>query len=341
MYGSLHKIDINCNIVSYQELTLFIRYIDFRGAFRVIGNWVNKDITTQIYSKDNLSGIDTDRSYVYINDKSWYGRNDSTKHYFDSGSEQIKSGYKQYDCEDELTFTQDGIYYVQGRLWDVADNYHADSHGAYKLDKTLPDAPIYSDDTRTYIDDAYNVTVTLRDNLSGVDHVNWCVTRSATYNGESTHVENITTPENSPNAATTFSVPINSNGTWYIHTWVTDRAGNRTYKVSNGYKFFKITPDDITVNPTENGSNILRGTRFDVVTTIPYFTQEDGYNSTLHYIMPNWVNDDVDKKINGQYAITSGFGTDTHTSQYGPTDQAILWKAYVVPYGTPLTKNKW
>lgn len=56
--------------------------------------------------------------------------------------------------------------------------------------------------------------------------------------------------------------------------------------------------------------------------------------------MPNWVNDDVDKKVNGKYAITPGTGTDTHCSQYGPADQAILWKAYVVPYGTPLTKNK-
>lgn len=56
--------------------------------------------------------------------------------------------------------------------------------------------------------------------------------------------------------------------------------------------------------------------------------------------MPNWVNDDVDRKVNGQYSITPGTGTDTHCSQYGPSDQAILWKAYVVPYGKPLTKNR-
>lgn len=312
-----------------------------RGAFGVIGNWVNQDITTQIYAKDNLSGIDTDKSYVYIDDKSWYGRDDNTRHCFDFGSEQIKTGFKQYANEDELTFTQDGIYYVQGKLWDVADNYHSDSHGAYKLDKTKPDIPLYSDDTRAYIDDPYAVTVTLGDNLSGVDHAVWAISRnSSTYNGEAQHLVNVTTPENSPNAATSFNVPIDSNGTWYIHTWVTDRAGNTTYKVSNGYKFFKITPGDVTVNPTTNGSNILRGTRFDVVTTIPYFTQEDENNSTLHYIMPNWVDDDVDQKVNGQYAITPGTGTDTHCAQYGPSDQAILWKAYVVPYGVPLTKNR-
>lgn len=312
-----------------------------RGQFGVIGNWVNNDITTQIYAKDNLSGIDTDRSYVTINDRSWYNRDDSTKHYFDPDTEDIKTGYKIYDLQDELTFTDDGIYYAEGKLWDIADNYHFDSHGAYKLDKTNPDIPVFSDDNRTYIDDPYAINVTLKDNLSGVDRVRWCVTRNTpTYNNESTNLENLTTPENSPNATTNFNVPINSNGTWYIHVWVYDRAGNVTYKVSNGYKFFKITPGDVTVDPTPNGSNILRGTRFDVVTKIPYFTQEAGNNSTLHYIMPNWVNDEVDKKVNGNYAITPGTGTDTHCSQYGPPDQAILWKAYVVPYGVPLTKDR-
>lgn len=136
--------------------------------------------------------------------------------------------------------------------------YHLDSdHSAYKLDKTKPDIPLYSDDTIVYID--YPYAITLRGNLLGVDPAVWAISRnSATYNGETQHFENVTAHENSPIAATTFSVPISSNGTWYIHTWVTDIAGNTKYKVSDGYKFFKITPQDVTVNPTENGSNILR-----------------------------------------------------------------------------------
>lgn len=314
-------------------------WIDETGDKYTRGTWVNKDVTTQIYSRDNLSGIDTDRSYVNIKDRSWYRRNDSTKHYFDYDTENIINHYKEYDLEDTITFSEDGIYSVYGKLWDIAENTHTDTHGEYKVDFTDPDLPIYSDDNRVYIDDDLKVTVTLRDNLSGVDHVRYCVTRSPIYNDESTNLVNITTPENSPHAATSYNTTIKSNGTWYIHTWVWDRAGNMSYKVSNGYKYFKITEDDITVNPTENNKNILRGTRFDVVTTIPYFTQEDGHNSKLHYIMPNWVYDDVEKKVNGEYAVTPGSSADTIAGQYGPKDQAILWKAYVVPYGTPLTKD--
>ena len=55
--------------------------------------------------------------------------------------------------------------------------------------------------------------------------------------------------------------------------------------------------------------------------------------------MPNWINDQVNKKENGVYSITEGKDSVVDSEIYDNDSNIELWSAFIPPYGTPLTKN--
>lgn len=302
-------------------------------------DWTNRTIDLVLTSKDNFSGIDVDNSKLFILDSSHYRQ----------PKETIDIG----DPTTSFKINKNGIYNVDIELEDIAGNKHTKTYEKYKYDDVKPDSPSYSSDNREYIDDTLYVTTTCKDDLSGVSNVTYALTNSPTYSGEHKNSLSLTTREDSPNDTTSFRVTINKNGTWYIHTWVTDRAGNITYNHSNGYKYFKINPSDLVISPNTNpdtkddsidekykGNNVLRGSRFDLLTSIAAFKQEDVDNSTLYYTMPNWINDNINKKINGIYTITQGNDAKVSANAYlTPSNIIQHWRGFIPPYGTPLTKN--
>lgn len=301
-------------------------------------DWTNQPIHVAFKASDNLSDLITGQS-VNIVDSSWYRRN-STVALSSLGIYDDKINWK-YD----FVFNRDGMYSIVGTLKDNATNTTPVNHGLYKYDNTKPNPMAFTGDNRTYIDDLLTVRCTAKDNLSGVAKIEYALTRNTdVYGDESKTTIDQTTLENSPNDTTFFDVDIEENGTWFIHTWITDRAGNVTYTKSKEYKYFKITPDDLTVKPTSNNDNTLRGTRFDITTIIPYFTEDDTQRSTLRYTMPNWTNDNVDKKVSGSYAITSGknaiFVIRHFDNGSGDENNIEFWECFVPPYGTPLSKDR-
>lgn len=298
-------------------------------------DWTNQEISNTVYVEDNLSGLNNQN--LYLRDVSHYNRSDVPLNLV---GETIvgSSPNKKYNYNSKFNIKTDGIYVVEGTVQDRAANSYSVSYGQFKFDNTVPNASSFSDDNRQYIDDQLKVSVGVSDNLSGISKVEYAITNSKTYNNEKKTQVNVTTNENNPSAVGNFDVTINKNGTWYVHTWSYDRAGNVKHSVSDEYKYFEISTDDIVISPTLNNGNIMRGTRFDISTTIKQFTSEDATNSKLEYTMPNWINDDINKKNNNKYVITSGFGAKVNAATISKTNPQF-WSAFAVPFGTPLTKN--
>lgn len=296
--------------------------------------WTNKDITVGALVDENLSDLSTN-SYALITDSS-HIKNADIK-ILKKSLGIINSSYKH---NFSYTLKNDGIYSIKYNMEDNATNLTTLTQSSFKLDKTKPNPATFSNDDRVYIDSDLVVSIGVSDNLSGIEKVEMAVTDSETYNNETKKNLNLTTLENVKDNKATYKHTINSNGTYYFHVWSYDRAGNETYTVSKGYKYFKINEKDILINPYANPNKVMRGTRFDIVATIEKFTKEDFDNSQITYKMPNWINDDINKKVNGQYYATLGFGTDTIAKEYSKDDKLQLWNSYTAPFGSTLTYNK-
>lgn len=315
-----------------------------------------------------------------VTDRSWYQNSqlDIPVQYEGAGPDStgIYSGVTNYKqkYQNTIEINKNGVYTIQGKynekycvtsssannVWsgveefaftDLANNAVKMKSEEYKYDDVLPYLTIFGDDDRDWLDDTLKVKCTVSDDLSGVEKVEYALTRNTDeYTNETKHSVNCMTPEtidhDGKDTTNSFNVTINSNGTWFIHTWVTDRAGNTTYSVSGEYKYFKITDDDVVFKPLSNKDTVLRATRFDVITTIPYLVEDDvDYRCDMLYDAPKWVDDEVTRKVNGEYAVHSGY-TGQRTVDYyengnseedGPYD---YWAAYVPPYGTKVTKNR-
>lgn len=299
--------------------------------------WRNTNMEITISAEDNLSGLQPSYKNFDVVDNSHYKHSLS----WDLIYQGISNNKHLYNKT--IVLKEDGIFNINGKILDNANNATDFTYGLYHIDKTNPYNPEFNPRKRQYLDDELIVDVSVGDNLSGVAKVEYCVTRSETYNGEKKTLVNITTPENAPTTRSSFPVEINQNGKWFIHTWIYDRAGNVTETRSNvGYAYFKINPDEnIKISPTSNQNNVLRGSRFDIITTIDMFTKKDADSSYLLYTMPRWVDDDVDKKINGVYTITPGHGAREMANIYNNlrNRSVDLWYGFIPPYGTPLTKD--
>lgn len=296
--------------------------------------WRNKDIDISLTYSDNLSDLDSN-SYIVLKDSSHY-KNDNI--YLSKDFTNIN--YNKINYASKYTLENDGIYSLTYNLIDNAGNKISGTKSSYKLDKTAPNDAVFSDDGRTYIDSDLEVQIELSDNLSGVAKAELVILSTSEYNDEEKLNLNLSTRENIDGDTTTYKYTINKNGTYYFHVWTYDRAGNVTYNVSEGYKYFKINSDDIVINPYANVGKVMRGTRFDIISTIDKFTEEDFENSEINYKMPNWIVDDIDKKANGRYYASLGFGSDSLAKDFTDDVGLKLWNSYTVPYGAILTYNR-
>lgn len=316
-------------------------------------NWTNNPVNVFIQASDNLSGFYRLNSYVEVKDKSYYNRSQPTNYF----------NYGKLTESKTITLNQDGIYEISINLEDVAKNkMNTVTYGEYKIDRTKPYNAEFSWDYRDYIDEDLTVTVTVGDNLSGVVETRYVLNNSPYDTSGIMHSVSASTAEGQLDYDT-FTVHITEPGSWWIHVYQRDRAGNETWTTSPEYKIVRLghpnnrngetfteQSDKLWISPLQMNHKIARATRFDILLKTYGLTEgETGY-TTVDLTVPKWVDDDVEKKVNGQYAITSGI--TTHTMNYysgyaqGPqtyaTPNTVLqwWKAFIAPYGTPVTLDR-
>lgn len=316
-------------------------------------NWTNNPVSVFIQASDNLSGFYRLYSYVEVEDKSYYNRSQPTNYF----------NYGKLTESKTINLNQDGIYEISINLEDVAKNkMNTVTYGEYKIDRTKPYHAEFSWDYRDYIDEDLTVTVTVGDNLSGVVETRYVLNNSP-YDTSGMHSVSASTAEGQLDYDT-FTVHITEPGSWWIHVYQRDRAGNVTWTTSPEYKIVRLghsnnrngetfteQSDKLWISPLQMKHKIPRATRFDTMLKTYGLADWEASYTTVHLTVPKWTDDEVEKKVNGQYAITEGI-TDTHTMNYysghaeGPqgyaTPSTILqwWKAYIAPYGTPVTLDR-
>ncbi|MFW6015306.1 MAG: hypothetical protein ACOCRK_02650, partial [bacterium] len=307
--------------------------------------WTNEPYNIVFDLSDNLSGIYPDDSYIKLKELT----NNITETKRPSG---VNYSYN-------TLINNDGIYEIDIYLEDVAKNiFNKTTYGEYRFDNTKPIVAEFSEDTREYIDDDLSVDVTIGDNLSGIIETKYVVNNSPTdHTGAAS--ASLSTSEGIEERKT-FSVNINEPGSWWIHVYQRDRAGNERWTVSDEYRIVRL------INPTNktNGSyshiddtffispdyEIERGTRFDLVLKAYGINGLDAQYVNANITAPKWVLDDVDRKVDGEYKTSSG---DTiikmnYYSHYEDGSQDFAdattnvkwWAAFVPPFGTPLTINE-
>lgn len=312
--------------------------------------WTKNVVNVNVSVSDNLSGLYNGNSYVEAIDTSYY-RNSVPKDYFNEG---VKSAQKT------ITLAKEGIYQIKVNLEDIARNIMTEkTYGYYKIDRTRPYDAIFSVDNRKYIDEDLTVTVTVGDNLSGIEEVRYALTNSPN-DKSGMKLVNITTLEGQAETKT-FTVNITEPGSWWIHVYQKDRAGNITETTSQEYRIIRLgSPDNkdgnkefnnndetLWIAPKQTNGKIPRGTRFDVILKVYGLAAQDATITTVNMIVPNWVTNDVMYKINGRYAVTPGIFLTTMNFYSGyeedaesyptPTTSIQWWKAFIPPYGTPIT----
>lgn len=309
--------------------------------------WTNQTVIP-IKVSDNLSGFYRNNSYVEAIDKSYYGHS-KPKDYFDNGA---LTGNKT------VSLTQDGIYQIKVNLEDIAKN-KMNEVIEYKVDKTKPYDAQFSYDYRNYIDENLKVTVTVGDNLSGVVETKYVLNNSPNDNSGMRSIPVQTT--DGYKDYNTFTVDITEPGSWWIHVYQKDRAGNVTETTSPEYKIVRLghadnrygqtfsgQDDEFWISPLQTNDKIPRATRFDMLLETYGLTEQEATITTVHMKVPRWVDDAVEKKVGGNYAITSGT-TSAHTMNYysgyaqnahsygNPSTKLQWWKAFIPPYGTPVS----
>ena len=124
-----------------------------------------------------------------------------------------------------------------------------------------------------------------------------------------------------------------------------DRAGNTRITTSPEYKIVRLGDKNNRSGKTYyNEDNISiwigpksivpRATRFDVISKTYGLTRNEAANSTVYVKVPAWVNDDIDRKVNGEYVVTAGTVTQT-MNYYSGLEEGPQG------YATPLTAVQW
>lgn len=299
--------------------------------------WTNQPYTVDIAVSDNLSGFWRDGSHLKVTDKSYYKRE----------TEMLYFGSREPKDEKSILLDEDGIYSIEVNLEDVAKNkMNRITYGDYKIDMTSPYNATFSDDTRQYIDDNLTVTVKVGDNLSGLTEVKYILNNHPdSYSGGKT--VNCSTAEGKQEYKT-FTVNITDPGSWWIHVYQKDRAGNITWTTSREYKIVRI--DTPQIGPVQANNKYPRGTRFDVTLATYGLTGGEAILSEVVADTPAWINDSVNYEKNGKYMATTGRvvsnmnyydGKEKGSQEYADKTTGIAWwSGYVPPYGQSVTINR-
>lgn len=313
-------------------------------------DWTNSTITVPVNMKDNLSGFWSTNTYFEIIDNSYLNQ-PTIKQNFTKGSiNETKNA----------VINKDGIYTIKICAEDIAkNNMTTNSYGLYKFDSTLPYAAKFSADNREYIDEDLEIVVTIGDNLSGVTETRYVLNNHPVSNS-GMHGVPATTSQGQKDYDT-FTVNITEPGSWWIHVYQKDRAGNIRYSVSPEYKIVRLgdkwndggkiysneNNECLWVNPT---NKVVRATRFDVLLKAFGLTQNELSNTAVYIKTPKWVNDAIDKKNNGEYVVSTGTVTqemiyydgyeEGSQSYANATTTLQWWKSFISPYGTGVSLDR-
>lgn len=315
--------------------------------------WTNAPVSIDVSVSDNLSGFYQPHSYFVVADESYYNRTPEVKYFSDQSKQESAN----------IRLRRDGIYSMIVSLEDIAENQMSQAiYGKYKIDQTNPYEASFSESYRNYLDEDLTVTVTVGDNLSGITETRYVVNNSPS---DSSGMQNAWTyTAEGQRDYSSFTVHITQPGSWWIHVYQRDRAGNVTYSTSGEYKIVRLgNPNNRTgktytgldkefwVTPLQMNDKIPRGTRFDVHLETYGLSEAEKTNAVIHMEVPKWADDEVTKKVNGTYTVSQGI-SDIHTMIYyqgysensfyygRPNTKLRWWKSFVAPFGTPATLTK-
>jgi hypothetical protein len=199
--------------------------------------WTNKDVTF------NLNGSQ-DASEVYY---------------------EYKIGDGPYTKGDKVTITDSGEHTITARAVDAVGLVSNEIQFTVRVDKELPEAKL-TPNGLDYSAAGTDVKITATDSLSGVSEpIYYEISTTTTPNGSWTVL-----PE-------TGEVKVDKEGNWYVHTRVTDKAGNESIQTSNLYHI-QAVPDEPNLTTT-----VLSDSEVRIQWTLPVLgTQNtDGYRYTI------------------------------------------------------------
>lgn len=249
-------IDVAGNISSEATAKVLIdRTAPTEPSYTLSENqWTNKDVTF------NLSGSQ-----------------DVTEVYY-----EYKIGDGPYTKGNTGTIAESGEHTVTARAVDAVGLGSAETQFTVRVDKELPEVKL-TPNGQSYSAAGADVKITATDSLSGViDPVYYELSQAETPTGSWAVL-----PERG-------EVNVDGEGNWYIHTRVTDKAGNESVQSSSAYHV-QAVPDEPDLKST-----VLSDSEIRIQWTLPQLgTQNtDGYTYTIKN-----VNTGTERTIN--YPISS------------------------------------
>ena len=245
--------------------------------------WANHDVSVKLIINDD-EGVNTE--------KVWYVWSESSKVPDNIEDEQNKLK--------DLTLSQseDGIWYLHVRATDGVENIADHCGGPYKIDTIGPVTIADPAVSVSLANDPEIINCEVADEASGVDSPKsrYIVTRY------------INPPDPSDSGwkllDDSSTIIINDEGTWYLHTRVTDRAGNTNEKTFGPYQHVYNTKSPVvfvTINGGEE-STTMKDLSIEVKAT-DEFTDPDNLKAQLSFDMLEWTEkESLDS--NGMYVKT-------------------------------------
>lgn len=269
-------------------------------------NWTNENVTFTItHGTDIESGVQ--KSQYKINTGNWQ------------------------DYSSAVTVSDEGTHTIYARTIDKAGNISQEATVKINIDKTKPTISSIPDKREKWETSVININVSVKDALSGIKTRKYELNKSPT-------PTNLWSTANNNN----FTVDVNSEGEWYLHVNVIDKAGNQELLSFGPYRFFSLTaPSGIAiVNTTTSTLDII----WNTVESHEYQVQikndngdiinNSGWEAKTSYTFSNlkpntrYIPEVKAKKHNKETSFVSGIGqyTDANpvkSASFEPMDKAI------------------
>lgn len=249
----------------------YIQVCDKAGNCRSSNTMIKLDTTipgntSSRIRKTNSSGSEISNSNIWRNYTVWWGEFSSSAgdgspidHYEYSTN---CTGSKSGTLNNSYTYSSNRNTTYCIRAVDEAGNKGNWSSAYYfKIDKTAPDAPeIDNPYENTWAYQAYDISITATDNLSGIDHYEWTYNEDATETGNDAYTYwKIKTNSASESVTMNFSAERNQ----YAYIRVCDEAGNCSSKAQTLIKIDKCSSTTPTYGIWSTCSN---GTKTRTIT---------------------------------------------------------------------------
>ncbi|MEG1141788.1 MAG: hypothetical protein RSE41_04995, partial [Clostridia bacterium] len=199
----------------------------------------NTDVDLSIGIKDNIGGSGLNKNkckYILNNVSTKYDVNDDI---WNNANIFELNSYTNDTVNLKLINLTDNTYYLHVLATDNLNNKTTEISNKMIIDKTKPNSLIYSPNTLTNVQSG-NIKITATDNLSGINNIKYVCLNTNVKPDESVYTNTIINGE-------TITLT-NETETKYIHTLVTDNAGNKEKFVSGSYKLHVHTSSCEEIN---------------------------------------------------------------------------------------------